>query len=146
MRSRGSVTLVMALALAWSVAACKSGSGEAPGEVPVFDGIGEGEAITALGTEPFWSAKISGSTLTYSTPDNFDGVEIEVSRFAGNGGLGFSGTLDGVALNIAVTPGDCSDQMSDRTYPYTVTLKIGDAQLDGCAYTDRQPFEGEETP
>ena len=146
MRSRGSVTLVMALALAWSVAACKSGSGEAPGEVPAFDGIGEGEAITALGTEPFWSAKISGRTLTYSTPDNFDSVEIEVSRFAGNAGLGFSGTLDGAALNIAVTPGDCSDQMSDRTYPYTVTLKIGDAQLDGCAYTDRQPFEGEETP
>lgn len=128
------------------LAGCSRGSDPAPGDVPRFDGIAESERITALGTEPFWSAKLAGSTLTYSTPGNPDGTSIEVARFAGNGGLGFSGTLDGAPLLMAVTPGECSDGMSDRGYPFTVTLTIGEAQLDGCAYTEQQSFTGEETP
>ena len=47
---------------------------------------------------------------------------------------------------MTVTPGACSDGMSDRTYPYTVTLKIGDDTREGCAWTDAQPFEGPEAP
>lgn len=128
------------------LAGCSQGADPAPGDVPQFDGIGENETITALGNEPFWSAKVAGSTMTYSTPENIEGTIIEVSRFAGNGGLGFSGTLDGVPLLMAVTPGECSDNMSDRTYPYTVTLTIGETQLNGCAYTDQQPFTGEGAP
>lgn len=134
------------LALFAMAAACSPGSDPIPGDVPAFDGIGEGETITALGTEPFWRAEITGSTMTYSTPENIDGTMIEVTRFAGNGGLGFSGRLGGAVLQMAVTPGKCSDQMSDRTYPFTVTLTIGETQLNGCAYTDKQGFEGGETP
>ncbi|MEE1877031.1 COG3650 family protein [Altererythrobacter litoralis] len=134
------------LALAALLASCSGETQPAPGDVPAFDGIAEGETITALGTEPFWSAKIAGTAMTYSTPDNIDGTEIEVSRFAGNGGLGFSGMLNGEPLLMAVTPGECSDQMSDRTYPFTVTFNIGEAQLVGCAYTDQQNFIGEENP
>lgn len=121
-------------------------SGEVPGDVAQYNGIDQSEVITALGTEPFWSATVTGPRMTYSTPDNIDGAPIEVTRFAGNGGLGFTGTLEGAALQMAVTPGQCTDGMSDRLYPFTVTLLIGDAQLEGCAYTDNQPFEGEETP
>lgn len=134
----------IAAAVLLLLAGCSQGSDPAPGDVPQFDGIAQNETITALGTEPFWSAKIDGSSLTYSTPENIDGTAIEISRFAGNGGLGFSGTLDGAALLMAVTPGECSDQMSDRSYPFTVTLTIGEAQYNGCAYTDQQSFEGEE--
>ena len=134
------------LALFGLAAGCSSGSDPVPGDVPAFDGIGDGETITTLGTEPFWSAKITGSTMIYSTPENIDGTRIEVTRVAGNGGLRFSGTLDGAVLQMAVTPGECSDQMSDRTYPFTVTLTIGEAQLNGCGYTDKQGFEGGETP
>ena len=136
--------LVVIAALA--LAACSSSDQPVPGEVPVFDGISEDEALTLLGTEPFWGAKINGSTLTYSTPDNIEGVEIEVSRFAGNGGLGLNGEFNGEAMQIAVTPGECSDGMSERTYPFTVTLIIGETQLNGCGYSDEQPFSGEETP
>lgn len=124
---------------------CSSG-GEKPGDVPAFDGIAESEIITALGNEPFWNAKIDGDTLTYSTPENIDGTMITISRFAGNGGLGLSGTLSGEALLLAITPSECSDTMSDRTYPFTATLTIGDDQRNGCAYTDQQPFTGEEMP
>lgn len=140
------IQVTVCLALASLAGACSGGSGETAGDVSAYDGIAGDEVITALGTEPFWGAQIVGSTMTYSTPDNIDGTEIEVSRFAGNGGLGFSGKLDGAPLQLAVTPGDCSDQMSDRIYPFTVTLNIGEAQLGGCGYTDKQPFEGEETP
>lgn len=141
--------LARALALAPLLAAASCGSetgNPKPGDVPVFDGIGESEVITALGNEPFWSARIEGAQLTYSTPDNIEGTAIAVTRFAGNGGLGISGTIDGAALQLALTPGACSDGMSDRTYPYGATLAIGDTTLSGCAYTDAQPFAGEEHP
>lgn len=128
-----------------ALASC-SPSGEKPGDVPAFDGIAESEIITALGNEPFWNAKIDGDMLTYSTPENIDGTAITISRFAGNGGLGLSGTISGEALLLAITPGECSDTMSDRTYPFTATLTIGDDQRNGCAYTDQQPFTGEDMP
>lgn len=98
------------------------------------------------GTEPFWGGTISGTELVYARPENQQGRAIAVRRFAGNNGLGFSGSLDGAPLDLAVTPGACSDGMSDRTYPYTVTLKLGEEQRSGCAWTERTPFTGPENP
>ena len=133
--------------LAVMLTACGGQGGEPrPGEVPSFDGIAEGEVITALGTEPFWNVQIDGVTLTYSTPENPNGTQITIERFAGNGGLGISGVLSGSPLQLAITPGECSDGMSDRTYPYTATLALNGENLLGCAYTDVQGFTGEENP
>lgn len=108
-----------------------------------FDGIGEDEVVSLGGTEPFWGAQINGGTLTYSTPENIEGTQVLVSRFAGNGGLSFSGMMEGKGLIAMVTPGACSDGMSDRTYPFVATLKLGDKVLKGCAHTDAQPYNGE---
>jgi len=36
--------------------------------------------------------------------------------------------------------------MSDRTYPFTATLKIGDDTRNGCAWTEREPFSGPQHP
>lgn len=138
-------TLGLALAAATGLAGCSAGSSD-PGEVPAFDGIAAEETIHALGTEPFWRARIAQGAMLYTTPEQPDGISIAVSRFAGNGGLGFTGELGGAWLQMAVTPGECSDGMSDRRYPYTVTLEIGGARREGCAYTDQQPFAGEEAP
>lgn len=135
-----------AIGLTLLAAACGSGGDPAPGDVPRYDGIGEGETINLLGTEPFWGMRIFGEQVVYSTPSNIDGISIPVTRFAGNGGLGFHGELDGQTVNIAVTPGDCSDQMSDRIYPFTATARIGDTELAGCGYSDNQPFSGDEAP
>jgi len=130
------------------MAACQGGgTGDAPGTSPDgFTGIAADEVITALGNEPFWNAEISGAELIYATPENIDGSAISIERFSGQGGLAFSGTLDGQSFDMTVTPGDCSDTMSDRSYPYTVTLQIGGEQRNGCAYTDRQPFTGDPNP
>lgn len=145
MRGPKPATIVGAALLVTALNAC-TGNSQQPGDVPVFDGIGEGERISAVGNEPFWNATVEGNVLNYATPENIDGSQIEVTRFAGNGGLGISGTLSGEPLQLAITPGDCSDTMSDRSYPYTATLTIGGEQRNGCAYTDQQPFTGEPNP
>jgi uncharacterized membrane protein len=111
-----------------------------------FSGIADNEVVRFIGTEPFWSGQVSVDSLTYTTPENPDGAEITVERFAGRGGLSFTGALDGADFEMTVTPLECSDGMSDRTYPFTVTLKIGDDLREGCGWSDRQPFAGPERP
>jgi len=54
--------------------------------------------------------------------------------------------MEGAAVTITLTPGACSDGMSDRTYPYVATIALGDETLRGCGYTDRQPFTGDAAP
>ncbi|RKF18193.1 hypothetical protein D6851_15360 [Altericroceibacterium spongiae] len=130
--------------------ACSSGNNAAvPGDQSdnqPYAGISEHETLHFTGTEPFWGGEAKGSTLTYSTPEWQDGETITVSRFGGRGGLSLSGRLEGMELDMMVTPGTCSDGMSGRTYPFTVTLKLAAETLYGCAWTDSEPFEGPETP
>lgn len=121
-----------------------------------FAAIGEDETIHIVGTEPFWAGEISHGMLTWSTPENSAGDDagdnagdstgqrIPVTRFAGRGGLSFSGELDGRQLDIAITPASCSDGMSDRTYPYAATVGLGDQQLNGCGWSEREGYTGGE--
>ncbi|ABC64033.1 COG3650 family protein [Erythrobacter litoralis] len=123
------------------IACQQGGEPAAPGTAPEgFTGIGPEEVIRFGGTEPFWGGSIDGGRLTYTTPENIDGTVIGVDRFTGQGGLGFSGTLGGESFDMTITPGECSDGMSDRTYPYVAILQIGDGQRAGCAHTDSQPY------
>jgi uncharacterized membrane protein len=140
------------------VAACHNGSPPAatsPSSSPTvvtaadtqaYSGIGSGEAVHFTGTEPFWGGEVSGETLTYKTPENQVGQMVAVSRFAGRNGLSFSGELDDMPFVLAVTPGQCSDGMSDRSYPFTVTLQVDGQQRNGCAWTDKQPYSGAAQP
>jgi uncharacterized membrane protein len=140
---------------ALAVPGCGATGGTGPDarETTAFAGIALGETITLSGTEPFWSAQIEGDRMRYRTLEDQDGVEFPVERFAGNNGLSFSGRLpregertSGAAVDVAITPGDCSDGMSDRTYPFVATLVVANETLIGCAHTDRQPFQGPQHP
>ena len=114
----------------------QSGNASVPGDTgdeSAYAGIAEDAVIVLNGTEPFWGGWIEGESFIYTTPDNIDGTAIAVTRFAGRGGLSFSGSLSGQAVDLAITPGDCSDGMSDRRYPFVVTLQIGNDQRSGCA-------------
>ncbi len=126
------------------LAACSSGPGEGvPGDVDdtqPYAGIGEGETINMVGTEPFWSAEIAGSMLTWTTPDQPDGITGTVERFAGRGGYSLSGTLEGRILDATITPAECSDGMSDRDFPFAVTIMLGSEVLEGCGWTASTPF------
>jgi len=147
------LALLTALALAATACTNPDSSTSATGEVAVpgsvedaqpFHQIAPDEVIRFVGTEPFWGGRVAGDRLIWSTPENIDGQEIVVTRFAGRGGLSFSGMLDGQQFDMAVSPADCSDGMSDARYPYAASVMLGERNLSGCAYTDRQGRTGGE--
>jgi uncharacterized membrane protein len=129
------------------LAACTPATGDAiDPKGQTFDGIAADEVITLTGTEPFWGMTIKDGRASYANPEHPEGRAFDVTRFAGNNGLGFSGDWDGVAVTISITPGECSDGMSDRRFPYVATIALGEETLRGCGYTDRQPFTGPAAP
>jgi uncharacterized membrane protein len=153
-RSRPLVPLACALALT----ACQGGKAT-PSATPTssptlataadtqtYSGIGPDEVVHFVGTEPFWGGQVSGEALTYTTPENQTGQMIAVDRFAGRNGISFSGELGAMPFVLAVTPGRCSDGMSDRGYPFTVTLQVKGEQRQGCAWTDKHPATGPARP
>jgi uncharacterized membrane protein len=130
-----------------AVAGCHARRGEDNGGVPgdvdshkPFTQITQNETLHVLGTEPFWSGEVRGGTLNYTTPATPGGTKVAVARFGGRNGLGLSGKLADRTLDMTVTPGQCRDGMSDRRFPFTVTLKLGDEVREGCGWTDRQRF------
>lgn len=133
--------------------ACHAAPQQMPGDSKdhqPWHGIAADETVRFAGTEPFWSGEANGERLIYRTPENQQGETVPVLRFAGRGGLSFSGMLKAGAMTLAVSPGDCSDGMSDRRYPFAATMVIalptGSETRQGCAWTDRQPFSGPANP
>lgn len=135
--------LLAALALAAAACTPAQTDGIDPEGKP-FDAVAPQEAVTMLGTEPFWNLAVQGEEGVWTTPDNQPGTKLALKRFAGNGGLGFSGELDGKPLTATLTPGQCSDGMSDRSFPFVATIALGGETLTGCGYTDSQPYTGPE--
>lgn len=153
-------SLFAPLGIALMLAGCHSGAVDESAATPAatdtpaaaseeakpYDGIEADERLDFTGTEPFWGGHVAGRTLTYDTPEDPSGEVIQIERFSGRGGVSFSGLLDGKDFNMTVTPLSCSDGMSDRTYPFTVTLKLGEETRNGCGWTEKQPFEGPAQP
>ncbi|MXO85932.1 hypothetical protein GRI38_07785 [Altererythrobacter aurantiacus] len=126
------------------LAACSAtGEGSTDRSTQPFAGLPEGETIQFIGTEPFWRGSVADGTATYITPDNQSGTTFDVTRFAGNNGVSFSGSMNDASFDLMVTPGDCSDGMSDVRYPYVATIKLAEETLRGCAWTgDKELLEG----
>ncbi len=144
------LSIVLAAALA---ASCAPGGGQGedgplPGveEASALAEVGEERRLDVTGTEPFWGGYVERGRLVYKTPEDLNGTPIEVERFVGLGGIAFSGTLQDRGLDMAVSEAPCSDGMSDRTYPYTVTLMIGEEERHGCGWTEARPFVPQEAP
>lgn len=91
--------------------------------------------IRAVGTEPFWGARVEGRCVTYSTPENQQGVRIWTRYTAGQNGRGaWVGQLDGQKFEMRVRPeAGCSDGMSDESYPMAVELSVNGESRKGCA-------------
>lgn len=139
-----SLLVLSAIALAGCHARRGEGNGGVPGDPEsseAFAGISADETLHVLGTEPFWSGKARGATLLYSTPATPEGTSIPIKRFGGRNGLGLSGTYEGKPFDMTVTPGTCSDGMSDRSFPFTVTLNLGETIREGCGWTDSKRFK-----
>jgi uncharacterized membrane protein len=91
--------------------------------------------LRAVGTEPFWGARIEGRCVTYSNPEDPDGTRIW-TRFTsapGGGGI-WAGALGGRRFELRARPKPgCSDGMSDKAYPIAVALVVGGERRSGCA-------------
>ena len=90
--------------------------------------------IRAVGTEPFWGARIEGRCVTYSHPEDQAGTRVW-TKFSGTANNGsWTGSLGGKPFVLRTRPqADCSDGMSDRSYPIAVSLTVGGEQRAGCA-------------
>lgn len=94
--------------------------------------------LRAVGTEPFWGAKVEGRCVTYSDPENQKGTRVWTRYAAGGGGGGtWSGALGGRRFELVLRPKPgCSDGMSEKAYPIAAELRMGADRLSGCAGPD----------
>ncbi|HZG09442.1 MAG TPA: hypothetical protein VEZ70_10740 [Allosphingosinicella sp.] len=91
--------------------------------------------LRAVGTEPFWTARIDGRCVTYSHPEDQKGTRVWTRYTAGAGGGGtWSGMLAGQPFELVLSPRPgCSDGMSDRRYPLAASLRVAGERRSGCA-------------
>ena len=87
----------------------------------------------AHGNEPFWGVRLQDGQLRWNDPEHPEGKTFAAQVQAIEGGARWSGRLDGQPAVITVTQGQCSDGMSDDTYPMTVRWEWGGRDLHGCA-------------
>lgn len=135
--------LSLAALAALGLAACEpettveAGPPDAPepaAEAPALGGVDLTGDIRVLGTEPFWGVSFVGDTLTY------DGVDRPAQTaprtdpaIAGSTATWTTRTTAGNDLVVTVMETECSDGMSDRTYPLTARVEISGEVLNGCA-------------
>jgi uncharacterized membrane protein len=89
--------------------------------------------INAVGTEPFWGLEIAKDRMILSGPDRQDLVVTHGAPRITETSAVYEGSAGGVAVKVILTPGTCSDGMSDRTYPYVAEVQTGAETLEGCA-------------
>lgn len=119
------------------VTACrgdKAPTGEANACMIQDDAVLDVAPLRAVGTEPFWGARVEGRCVTYSTPENQAGTRVWTRYAARRGGGSWSGTLDGKPFRLETRAAkDCSDGMSDNRYPIEATLTVAGEKRTGCA-------------
>ena len=129
--------LFSVLSCAAALTACSQPGEKAPppaAEPRALAGVDLDQPLRVLGTEPFWAVEITPAGLIYSGVDRPE-------QKAANPGPVLQGTVaTWTAETAAKTPlvvtlmaTDCSDGMSDRTYPLTAKVEIGGESLTGCA-------------
>lgn len=95
-----------------------------------------GLALRAIGTEPGWVAEVgAGAQPKIALQLDYGQRKLEVPQATViEESNGFAGdTSDGTAISLTYKREQCSDGMSDRDYPASVILQVGDQQYLGCA-------------
>lgn len=91
----------------------------------------------ASGTEPFWSLTIGARTMRFEAPGRRT-VTVATPRVI----HGFAGEIwrtRRIDVNTVHRP--CSDGMSDRRYPDTVTVKVDGRSYQGCGGDVSEPAD-----
>ena len=103
-----------------------------PASAPTVSGPDWFAAIDLTGTEPFWAVNIRRDGLTLTGVDRPKLTAPNPGPATGSKKATWDAPVAGGALRIELEELNCSDGMSDRTYPYTATVRIGDETLKGC--------------
>lgn len=129
---------VLALAVL-ALSAC-SQEAEAPQPAPapepalVLGGVDLTQPVRALGTEPFWGVDLTGTELVYSGADRPEQRAPQPRpAMQGNTATWEAVTTAGNPISVMLAATECSDGMSDRTYPLSAIVRIGEETLTGCA-------------
>ncbi len=88
-----------------------------------------------LGTEPFWAIQISkeDQTTTVSRPGESDARIGYPAESKGEGGaVVLTAPAPEGDIVMTLTRKECSDGMSDRTYPWSAVVVIEGTTLTGC--------------
>jgi uncharacterized membrane protein len=82
----------------------------------------------ALGTEPFWNLLIDEHDVTFVEPD-----KQPVKQSTPPVIHGFAGEIyQTPRINVNIVHGQCSDGMSDRSYPDKVQVTVDGRRFNGC--------------
>ena len=95
--------------------------------------IGSKTGYRLIGTEPFWGGTARNGRILYSTPENQAGEPVAATVATGAYGESWRGTLSGKPFVLTLTPGPCSDGMSDNVHALTATLEVRGETRHGCA-------------
>jgi len=87
-----------------------------------------GGAYRAVGTEPFWGLAIDERQMVFTQPD-----AQPVAQPTPKVIVGFAGEIyQTPRLNVNIVHVQCSDGMSDRTYPDKVQVTVDGRRFEGC--------------
>lgn len=89
------------------------------------------------GTEPFWSIDISSEGIVFQSPESSPVTYPYRAAQNNAGSIEFNTSLntntESSTLKVVLTPGNCSDGMSDIQYPYSAEVVRDGQRLRGCA-------------
>jgi uncharacterized membrane protein len=119
----------------------------APDTVPTIAPTSVPQGMLCVGTEPFWSLGLNGTMARYRHPSDGQMDLAFESALVAEGRLGTPAMLTYVTdrndvIDATITGVTCSDGMSDRTYGWSVTLRLfapgQNRFLEGCCSLPRE--------
>jgi uncharacterized membrane protein len=90
--------------------------------------------FAAWGNEPFWAAVDAGEALRLERPGAEPLVAQPRSTREEGGDWIVEGRTSAGPLSLRLSPGFCSDGMTDSLYAWNATVRWGDEELKGCGF------------
>lgn len=133
---RPTLALACAALPALLLAACAQKTAQPDTAAPAASDGKPALALRAVGTEPGWSVEIGdGERPRMSLQLDYGQRTLEVpgaTRIEENNAYAGDAS-DGTPVSLSYKREQCSDGMSDRDYPASVSLQVGSQQYHGCA-------------
>lgn len=105
-----------------------------PPPTRTLGGVDLTEPVRALGTEPGWVLNLNATEMVFEGMDRtMQQARRPEPLVHGTTATYTTATNTGYPMVLTLIATDCSDGMSDRTYPLVARLELGPETLTGCA-------------